>query len=487
MGTGGRRLFNRCVAAAVVALGLLSFPIATKAHDRPVAMPVGMPTLPPSGWLEFCATYKNVCDTQPSTAREVILGKEALGDLNRVNLWVNRHITPMTDMAHYGTIEWWRYPDDGTGACHSYALLKRWFLMQAGWPREALLMTVVLDQNGEGHAVLTVKTDKGDFVLDNLKSDIRLWSDTGYKYLMRQSQSDPNMWLPVVRASSPARKAERVRQSDQSQQSDLFTRLEKIETPVSVAPLPQNWKSWSVAQNAGLELTDVALNQNGPPRSLTVGDVIASVSAGRQLSVRAAPVNVVDSSAVVDPLGPYVALLNVVDSAAADRPLGSYVAAVNIVDSIAADQPPNSHLARVNPTDRIVADQALSAHVLRANVDENAAVDQQPALPLPATVKIVDNSAIDQVLSARPTTIGSSWTVQLLGNSSEVGARTSYHQLQQTYSALLGPVQPLIIRSPVGANTYWYRVRLAAESREHAEQLCDGLRAAGGSCLVQRD
>jgi predicted transglutaminase-like cysteine proteinase len=465
-----------------------------------------MPTLPPSGWLEFCATYKNVCDTQPSTAREVILGKEALGDLNRVNLWVNRHITPMTDMAHYGTIEWWRYPDDGTGACHSYALLKRWFLMQAGWPREALLMTVVLDQNGEGHAVLTVKTDKGDFVLDNLRSDIRLWSDTGYKYLMRQSQSDPNMWLPVVRASSPARKAERVRQSDQSQQSDLFTRLEKIETPVSVTPLPQNWKSWSVAQNAGLELTDVALNQNGPPRSLTVGDVIASVSAGRQLSVRAAPVNVVDSSAVVDPLGPYVALLNVVDSAAAvdplgpyvallnvvdsaaaDRPLGSYVAAVNIADSIAADQPPNSHLARVNPTDRMVADQALGAHVLRADVDENAAVDQQPALPLPATVKIVDNSAIDQVLSARPTTIGSSWTVQLLGNSSEVGARTSYHQLQQTYSALLGPVQPLIIRSPVGANTYWYRVRLTAESREHAEQLCDGLRAAGGSCLVQRD
>ncbi len=35
--------------------------------------------------------------------------------------------------------------------------------MQAGWPREALLITVVRDKKGDGHAVLTVKTDKGDF------------------------------------------------------------------------------------------------------------------------------------------------------------------------------------------------------------------------------------------------------------------------------------------------------------------------------------
>ena len=40
-------------------------------------------------------------------------------------------------------------------------------LIQAGWPREALLITVVRDKKGEGHAVLTVKTDKGEFILDN--------------------------------------------------------------------------------------------------------------------------------------------------------------------------------------------------------------------------------------------------------------------------------------------------------------------------------
>ena len=99
----------------------------------------------------------------------------------------------MTDMAHYGIIQWWRYPDDGAGACHSYALKQR-LLMQAGWPRQALLMTVVREHNGEGHAVLTVRTSKGDFILDNLTDRIKLWSNTGYQYIEHQSQSDPNWW-----------------------------------------------------------------------------------------------------------------------------------------------------------------------------------------------------------------------------------------------------------------------------------------------------
>ena len=37
-------------------------------------------------------------------------------------------------------------------------------------------MTIVRDQDGEGHAVLTVKTDRGDFVLDNLTDEILPWN-----------------------------------------------------------------------------------------------------------------------------------------------------------------------------------------------------------------------------------------------------------------------------------------------------------------------
>jgi predicted transglutaminase-like cysteine proteinase len=115
--------------------------------------------------------------------------------LVRVNKWVNDNIKPLTDPDHYGMIMWWRYPDDGAGACHSYALLKRRMLIQAGWPRESLLMTIVRETNGDGHAVLTVRTDKGEFILDNLNENIVLWSETPYLYIKRQSQADPNVWI----------------------------------------------------------------------------------------------------------------------------------------------------------------------------------------------------------------------------------------------------------------------------------------------------
>ena len=77
----------------------------------------------------------------------------------KVNAWVNESIKPMTDLEHWGVVERWNYPDDGYGDCEDYVLLKRRMLMQAGWPREALLITVVRDKKGDGHAVLTVKTD----------------------------------------------------------------------------------------------------------------------------------------------------------------------------------------------------------------------------------------------------------------------------------------------------------------------------------------
>ena len=124
-----------------------------------------------------------------------MLDDKAWTALKQVNGWVNHNIKPMTDMDHYGMIQWWRYPDDGAGACHSYALLKRRLLIQAGWPRQALLMTIVHENDGEGHAVLTVETDRGEYILDNLTDNILLWSKTPYSYYKRQSQDDPNVWV----------------------------------------------------------------------------------------------------------------------------------------------------------------------------------------------------------------------------------------------------------------------------------------------------
>ena len=91
----------------------------------------------------------------------------------------------------------WDYPVDGKGDCKIYALYKRKLLQEAGFPRQALLMTVVHDLDNEGHTILTVKTDKGDLVLDNLVDEIRPWNATGYYFVKRQSQQNPNIWVSI--------------------------------------------------------------------------------------------------------------------------------------------------------------------------------------------------------------------------------------------------------------------------------------------------
>ena len=161
-------------------------------------------TRPPIGWVDFCGRYAPECSTTPTAARDVVLSTKAWTDLVRINKWVNGNIKPMTDMEHWGVVERWDYPDDGRGDCEDYVLLKRRMLMQAGWPREALLITVVRDKKDEGHAVLTVKTNRGEFVLDNQESEVLSWNKTGYRFVKRQSQSDPNIWVTLGEPHAPA-------------------------------------------------------------------------------------------------------------------------------------------------------------------------------------------------------------------------------------------------------------------------------------------
>ena len=77
------------------------------------------------------------------------------------------------------------------------ALLKRRDLIKKGWPVGALLMTVVRRANGEGHAVLTVLTDRGDLVLDNMRSRILVWDETNYQFVKRQSEFDSGEWVAI--------------------------------------------------------------------------------------------------------------------------------------------------------------------------------------------------------------------------------------------------------------------------------------------------
>jgi predicted transglutaminase-like cysteine proteinase len=182
--------------AAVAASAIDALP-AVAGPERLAHIRASEVTPPPVGWVEFCTRQPGECASTTTAPRDIALSPEVWKDMVRVNKWVNQTIKPLTDLEHWGVVERWSYPDDGYGDCEDYVLLKRRMLIQSGWPREALLVTVVRDEKEEGHAVLTVTTDKGDYVLDNQNQNILLWSETGYRFVKRQSQSNPNVWVSL--------------------------------------------------------------------------------------------------------------------------------------------------------------------------------------------------------------------------------------------------------------------------------------------------
>jgi predicted transglutaminase-like cysteine proteinase len=163
----------------------------------------------PIGWTEFCARHASECDVEALPARDLVLDGKAWRVLTRINDEVNAAIEPVTDGDHWNVVERWDYPTDGKGDCEDFVLEKRKRLMAVGIPRQSLLIAVVRDRKGDGHAVLLVKTDRGDYVLDNQEADILAWSETGYGFVKRQSQEHPMRWVglgeprPVVAVGNP--------------------------------------------------------------------------------------------------------------------------------------------------------------------------------------------------------------------------------------------------------------------------------------------
>ncbi|MGI9484000.1 MAG: transglutaminase-like cysteine peptidase [Hyphomicrobiales bacterium] len=155
-------------------------------------------TLPPAGWVDFCKIHPEDCHVAQGKRVRVKLDGERWSELKHINGFVNREIEPFTDKELHDVEELWSYPENG-GDCEDYVLLKRRYLMDLGWPREALLITVVLDDEEAGHAVLTVITDRGEFVLDNQQPEIKVWNNTSYTFLKRQSQEHPMQWVSLNR------------------------------------------------------------------------------------------------------------------------------------------------------------------------------------------------------------------------------------------------------------------------------------------------
>ncbi len=151
----------------------------------------------PVGHMEFCRTRPDECQAYDSVLPATSLNEANWQQLVNINAHYNQTVTPVTDEQLYQVAEFWTYPN-GYGDCEDFALAKRRDLINAGWHPSTLMIAVVREANGNGHAVLLARTDRGDLVLDNQDGAIRLWSDTPYQFIKRQSQANAGQWVDML-------------------------------------------------------------------------------------------------------------------------------------------------------------------------------------------------------------------------------------------------------------------------------------------------
>lgn len=151
----------------------------------------------PVGHLEFCKARPAECRAHDQVVPATTLTETTWQQLVSVNAYYNQNIVPVTDMDLYRVDEFWTYPN-GYGDCEDFALIKRRDLINAGWHPSTLMIAVVRETNGNGHAVLIARTDRGDLVLDNQNGQILLWNETSYKFLKRQSQAHAGEWVDMI-------------------------------------------------------------------------------------------------------------------------------------------------------------------------------------------------------------------------------------------------------------------------------------------------
>jgi predicted transglutaminase-like cysteine proteinase len=170
----------------------------------PAFMHTGSRTTQPVGHYEFCQKIPQECSQRTPKQAPIELTRKLWAKIVSINNSVNGRIAPRTDMELWGKEEVWSYSNSEFGDCEDYALEKRRALMNIGVPAGDLLMTVARQPNGDGHAVLTVRTSLGEFILDNLETRVLSWTNTDYTYLKRQSSRNSGAWVTINDGRSDA-------------------------------------------------------------------------------------------------------------------------------------------------------------------------------------------------------------------------------------------------------------------------------------------
>lgn len=185
-------------ALIVASVAMLAYPAIGSASN--LSMQTGRVTSQPIGHYEFCKQFDAECKPVKGSGAAPKVTDYGWDVIREINRAVNFSVMPKTDLELFGKEEVWTYPDIA-GDCEDYVLLKRHMLMERGFSAADVLITVVRKPDGEGHAVLTLRTSEGDFVLDNLEDEVKHWRQTPYRYLKRQASTNSGRWVTIENGS----------------------------------------------------------------------------------------------------------------------------------------------------------------------------------------------------------------------------------------------------------------------------------------------
>ncbi|WP_027161459.1 transglutaminase-like cysteine peptidase [Mesorhizobium sp. WSM1293] len=126
-------------------------------------------------------------------------GKGFSEKLSFVNSSVNRLIAYRKDSLVYGKLDYWAKPSEilerRAGDCEDFAILKMTALLRAGIPTQSMALVVLQDRKrGFFHAVLSVSTGSGAFILDSLSNTVMRDSDLP-DYVPLYSFSTDRAWI----------------------------------------------------------------------------------------------------------------------------------------------------------------------------------------------------------------------------------------------------------------------------------------------------
>ena len=149
----------------------------------------------PFGHYEYCKRGGVHCGAQTVVA-PAKMTQSRWAKVREINTAVNRQISPVLDINSRGVSEYWEIPTT-QGDCEDFSLLKRSRMISAGFMPSQLPLTKVRLPNGQAHIILVLRSEEGDFVLDNLSNRVHPITNVNFRFLSMQSASNANSWLTI--------------------------------------------------------------------------------------------------------------------------------------------------------------------------------------------------------------------------------------------------------------------------------------------------